>query len=75
VLVGLFLYALPGLRLYEALPLAGLLYLAALLALRTFSADELRQLRRAAHEGMARWRGKRGLAPIPAGPPGDQRRR
>jgi O-antigen/teichoic acid export membrane protein len=62
VLVGVFLYALPGLRLYEALPLAGLLYLAALFALRTFSADELRRLRRTAHEGLARWRGKRGLA-------------
>ncbi len=56
-MVGLVLYLLPGLRLYQALPLAGLLYLAGLLALRTFSGSELRQLGAAVRDGLARARG------------------
>lgn len=60
-LVGLVLYELPGLRLYQALPLAGVLYVAALFALRTFSASELRAWRAALHEGLARWKGPRGM--------------
>jgi O-antigen/teichoic acid export membrane protein len=61
-LVGLALYELPGLRLYQALPLAGVLYVAALFALRTFSAVELRAWQAALREGLARWRGPRGMA-------------
>jgi len=56
--VGLVLYLLPGLRLYQALPLAGILYVAGLFALRTFSGSELRQFWAAAREGMARLRGR-----------------
>jgi O-antigen/teichoic acid export membrane protein len=55
--VGLVLYLLPGLRLYLALPLAGFLYLAGLLALRTFSGAELSQFWTTVREGMARLRG------------------
>jgi O-antigen/teichoic acid export membrane protein len=55
--VGLMLYLLPGLRLYQALPLAGLLYVAGLLALRTFSSSELRQFWAAIRDGLARARG------------------
>jgi len=56
-IVGLVLYLLPGLRLYLALPLAWILYVAGLFALRTFSGSELRQFWAAAREGMARLRG------------------
>jgi len=56
-IVGLVLYLLPGLHLYQALPLAGFLYVAGLLALRTFSGSEVSQFWAAAHEGMARLRG------------------
>jgi O-antigen/teichoic acid export membrane protein len=55
---GLVLHLLPGLRLYQALPLAGILYVAGLLALRTFSGSELSQFWAAAREGMARLRGR-----------------
>ena len=55
--VGLVLHLLPGLRLYQALPLAGILYVAGLLALRTFSASELRQFWTALRDGLARARG------------------
>ena len=56
-LVGVVLYLLPGLRLYQALPLAGLLYVAGLFALRTFSAEELSQFRAALQSAWARlWR-------------------
>ena len=51
------LYLLPGLHLYLALPLAGLLYVAGLFALRTFSGPEVRQFWVAAREGLARLRG------------------
>jgi O-antigen/teichoic acid export membrane protein len=56
-LVGLVLHLLPGLHLFVALPLAGILYLAGLLALRVFSGSELNQLWAAAREGLARLRG------------------
>jgi O-antigen/teichoic acid export membrane protein len=59
-LVGFVLFKLPGLRLHEALPLAGVLYVAGLFALRTFSAEELRRWRAALLEGRARWSGRRG---------------
>lgn len=60
--VGLVLHLLPGLRLYEALPLAALLYVAGLFALRTFSAEELRQARASLRDGLARWRRERRVA-------------
>ena len=56
-IAGLVLYLLPGLHLYLALPLAGLLYVAGLFALRTFSGPEVRQFWVAAREGLARLRG------------------
>ena len=56
-IVGLVLHLLPGLRLYQALPLAGFLYVGGLFALRTFSGSELSQFWAAAREGMARLRG------------------
>jgi len=59
-LVGLVLYLLPGLHLYLALPLSGLLYLAGLFALRTFSAEELGQARTALREASTRWKRERG---------------
>jgi len=59
-LVGVMLYLLPGLHLYLALPLAGLLYVAGLFALRTFSAEELDQLRSALLAAWARLRGNGG---------------
>jgi O-antigen/teichoic acid export membrane protein len=55
--VGLLLYFLPGLRLYQALPLAGFLYVAGLLALRAFSRSEVSQFWGAAREGAARLKG------------------
>lgn len=55
--VGIVLHLLPGLRLYQALPLAGILYVAGLLALRTFSGSELRQFWAAVRDGLARARG------------------
>jgi O-antigen/teichoic acid export membrane protein len=58
--VGLALYFLPGLHLYLALPLAGLLYIAGLFALRTFSRSELDQFWVAAREGIGRLRGSMG---------------
>jgi O-antigen/teichoic acid export membrane protein len=54
---GLVLYLLPGLHLYLALPLTGILYVAGLFALRTFSGSEVSQLWAAAREGLARLRG------------------
>jgi O-antigen/teichoic acid export membrane protein len=56
-IVGLALYLLPGLHLYLALPLAGLLYVVGLFALRTFSGSELDQFWVAAREGIGRLRG------------------
>jgi O-antigen/teichoic acid export membrane protein len=56
-IVGLVLYLLPGLRLYQAFPLAGILYVAGLFALRTFSGSELSQFWAAVREGMARLSG------------------
>jgi len=56
-IVGLALHLLPGLRLYQALPLIGILYVAGLFALRTFSASELRQFWGAVREGLLRLRG------------------
>lgn len=58
-LVGVVLYLLPGLRLYQAVPLAALLYMAGLLALRTFSAEESNQFRTLLRNGLARWQGER----------------
>lgn len=55
--VGSVLYLLPGLRLYQALPLAGILYVAGLFALRTFSGSELSQFWAVVREGMARLSG------------------
>ena len=55
-LVGVMLYLLPGLRLYQALPLAGIAYVAGLFALRTFSEAELSQFRTALEAGWARLR-------------------
>ena len=54
VLVGVMLYLLPGLRLYQALPLAGIVYVAGLFAVRTFSAAELSQFRSALQATWAR---------------------
>jgi PST family polysaccharide transporter len=59
-MVGLVLHLLPGLRLYQALPLAGILYLAGLLGLRTFSGSELRQFWAAIRDGLRRARGSVG---------------
>jgi len=57
--VGLALYLLPGLRLYQALPLAGLLYVAGLFALRAFSAAELGQFRAMLRDVRERWQGEK----------------
>jgi O-antigen/teichoic acid export membrane protein len=59
-LVGVTLHLMPWLHLYQALPLAGLLYVAGLFALRTFSAEELGQARTAVREGLARWKSEGG---------------
>jgi O-antigen/teichoic acid export membrane protein len=60
-LVGVVLYLQPGLRLYVAVPLAGVLYVAGLFALRTFSASERVQFRSLLREGRARfWKNGRG---------------
>jgi O-antigen/teichoic acid export membrane protein len=56
-IVGITLHLLPGLRLYQALPLALVLYVTGLLVLRTFSATELRQFWDAIRDGLARARG------------------
>jgi O-antigen/teichoic acid export membrane protein len=56
VLAGVTVYLLPGLHLYQALPLAGILYVAGLFALRTFSAVELSQFRTALRAGWVRLR-------------------
>jgi O-antigen/teichoic acid export membrane protein len=58
-LVGSLLYLLPGLDLVLAFPLAGLLYVAGLLALRTFSAAEVGQARTVLREVWARWKRER----------------
>jgi hypothetical protein len=55
-LVGVMLYLLPGLRLYQALPLAGIVYVAGLLVLRTFSDAEMSQFRTALEAGWSRLR-------------------
>jgi PST family polysaccharide transporter len=53
---GLALHLMPWLRLYTALPLAAVLYVAGLLALRTFSVAEISQFRAAVQDGLARLR-------------------
>jgi O-antigen/teichoic acid export membrane protein len=56
-LVGAIMYFIPSLPLYVALPLVGILYVAGLFALRTFSASELGQFWGAVREGLLRLRG------------------
>ncbi len=53
-MTGGVLYLLPGLHLYQALPLAGIFYVAGLFALRTFSTEELSQFRTALQSAWAR---------------------
>jgi O-antigen/teichoic acid export membrane protein len=68
-LVGLALYRMPGLRLHLALPLAGLLYVGGLFALRVFPAEELDRFRTVARAGWERFRGRAGAGAGGAGPP------
>ena len=69
-LVGLVLYVLPGLRLYQALPLAGVLYVAALFALRTFSAAELRAVAGGPPRGAGEMEGTARDGGVASGAPG-----
>jgi O-antigen/teichoic acid export membrane protein len=69
VAAGVAIHFMPWLRLYQALPLAAILYVAALLALRSFSAAEMERFWALVRIGAARigWR-----TAEPTGDPGSR---